>query len=32
MADGERVASFSLKGPFLSLGETEKERGGGGGD
>lgn len=26
MADGERVASFSLKGPFLSLGETEKYR------
>ena len=26
MADGERIASFSLKGPFLSLGETEQYR------
>lgn len=26
MADGERVAPFSVKGPFLSLGETEHYR------
>jgi SNF2 family DNA or RNA helicase len=26
MADGERIASFSLKGPFLSLGDAEQYR------